>query len=77
MKLNIYYKNLKTKNLVMRNNINESKSILKTSHVVYKIFCPSEDCKLPNSYYFRQTQNVVNVRLTGHIQNSAIKTYNN
>ena len=28
LKLNIYYENLKTKHLIMRNNINEFKSIL-------------------------------------------------
>ena len=59
----------------MRNNINECKSILKTSHVVYKISCPSEDCVLPNSYYMEQTQNMVSVRLTGHLQNSDIKEH--
>ena len=58
----------------MRNNINESKNILKTSHV-YKISCPSEDCVLPNSYYVGQTQNVVSMRLMGHLQNSVIKEY--
>ena len=51
LKWNIYYKNLKTKNLVMRNNINESKSILKTYYVVYKVSCPSEYCVLSYSYY--------------------------
>ena len=75
LKFNIYYKNLKTKNLLMKNNIFESKSVLKTSHVVYKINCPSEDCELPNPYYVGQTQNTVSLRLTGHLQNSAIKEH--
>ena len=57
----------------MRNNINESKSIFKTFHVVYKISSLSEDCVLPNSNYLGQSQNTLSVRLMGYLQNIAIK----
>ena len=45
LKLNIYYKNLKTKNLVIMNNISELKINFKNSHVVYV------KSALPNSEY--------------------------
>ena len=43
--LRIYYKNIKTKNLVMKNIIEVSHSVLKTSHEVYnisKLYCASK-----------------------------------
>ena len=73
--LRIYYKNKKTKNLVVKNYISVSHSVFKTSHVVYSISCPREDCVLPKSYYVRQTQNTMSLRLTGHLQNWAIEEH--
>ena len=75
LNLRIYYKNMKINNLVMRNNISVSHSVLKSSHVVYSISCPIEDCVLQKSYYVGQTQNTVSLRLTGHLQNGAIKDH--
>ena len=59
----------------MKNNISVSRSVLKTSHVVYCISCPRQDYVLPKSYFVGQTQNTMNLRLTGHLQNGAIKEY--
>ena len=36
---------------------------------------PKKDCVLPKSYYVRQTQNTMSLRLTGHLQNRAIKEH--
>ena len=37
LKSNLFYKNFKTKNLVVKNKLREFKSILKSSHIIYKI----------------------------------------
>ena len=48
---------------------------LSKSHVMYSILCSREDCVLPKSYYVRQTLNTISLRLTGHLQNRAIKEH--
>ena len=60
---------MKTKNLVMKNNIDVSHSVLNTFHVVYNILCPREECVLPKSYNMGLTLNTVSFRLTDHFQN--------
>ena len=45
------------------------------SHVVYKINCPVEVCKLPKPYYKGQSQNLIGRRMTEHLQNGAMKNH--
>ena len=56
-KLNIviYYNNLKTKNMVMRNNLTSNKRELSRTNILYEFKCPNDEC-------IRQ-QNVNNVYL--------------
>ena len=70
----IYYKSLKTRHHLIKNNLN-STSILNKSHVVYKITCPVKDCELSNPFYIGQTQNTISRRLTEHLQFGAIKDH--
>ena len=44
----ICYKNLKAKNLIMKNNMTRTQDPLMTSWTVYKFKCPKEDCELLN-----------------------------
>ena len=69
LNLRIYYKNKKTKNLVMQNNISVSHCVFKTSHVVYSISCPREDCVLSKSYYVGQTQIQIQIQIQIFIRN--------
>ena len=59
----IYYKNLKTKNLIMKNNMTRTQDPLMTSLTVYKFKCPNEDCELLNTSYIGQTRNTIKTRL--------------
>ena len=40
MKMIIYYRNCKVKNLIMKNNIIQKNDKLSTLHAVYKVQCP-------------------------------------
>ena len=42
----IYYKNLKTANLVMKNNSNTAKRDIDKTRLIYEYKCPNEDCYL-------------------------------
>ena len=69
----IYYKNQKTSNLLMRNNLNPNKE-LKCTNVIYKFTCPHEDCLLrSNVTYVGNTATTFSRRLTMHLANGAIK----
>ena len=47
----IYYKNKKTSNLIMKNNL-QVQGKLKSSNIIYRFKCPHEDCQLrPKEYY--------------------------
>jgi hypothetical protein len=51
LKLCIYYKNSKIKNLIMSNNLAKKTAVLQQSNVIYKYSCKQEDCELlPNMY---------------------------
>ena len=60
MELIIYYKNRKTSNFVMKNNLSATKK-LQFTNVVYKFTCPKEDCAILNkmSYIDRTTTTFV------------------
>ena len=74
LQLHIYYQNTKTKQLVMRNNTQERKRLMRTN-VVYQFDCPSEDCRLQKNSYVGFTCTTLSRRLTMHKQAGTIKTH--
>ena len=72
----IYYKNKKTSNLIMRNNL-QKESHLKCTDVVYQFSCPHEDCKPrhPKVSYIGHTTNTLSKRLTFHTQSGEIQKH--
>jgi hypothetical protein len=78
LKLVIYYKNMKSRNLVMRNNCAKKPRELSKTHVVYKFRCKKGDCEhLPPSKttYWGLTTDTTSRRLSFHLQNGAIKEH--
>ena len=65
-----YYKNIKTSNLVMRNNMAPFPQSLQQTCVVYKFSCPLPHCKAEE--YIGLTQTTLSRRLTMHGQNGSI-----
>lgn len=72
LKINVYYSNLKTKHLIMKNNLGQKLDKLDTSWAVYKVLCPMEDCELLNPMYIGQTRNTIKTRLLQHSKNGSI-----
>ena len=71
LQLLIYYRNKKTSNLVMRNNLIKE-PLLKSTDVIYVYKCPFGDCKLrKNANYIGQTSTTLSRRLTCHLQSGA------
>ena len=76
MELIIYYRNIKTKNLIMKNNIaSNNNNPLSKSRSLYKFTCPHEDCELLTSSYIGMTRNTINKRLEQHCKDGAIKEH--
>ena len=73
--LNIYYKNKKVSNLLMKNNVNASNELLQMSNVVYKIKCPVGSCESLNPYYIGYTECTVAKRMTFHAQDGGPKEH--
>ena len=71
-KLNIifYYKNTKTANFVMKNNMAQPLNTLQKSNVVYSFQCPLPHCQAET--YIGLTQTTLSRRLTMHGQDSSI-----
>ena len=65
-----YYKNLKTCNLVMKNNTTSKSSPLCQTNVVYRFNCPMPHCKAES--YIGMTQTTFSRRLTYHVQSGSI-----
>ena len=65
-----YYRNPKSRNLVMRNNLNQEPASLGQTNVVYKFVCPTLHCKA--AAYIGLTQTTLSRRLTCHRQNGGI-----
>ena len=64
MVLIIYCRNIKTKDLIMKNNIASiNNDPLSKSWSLYKFTCPHEDCELLTSSYIGMTRNTINKRL--------------
>ena len=73
LKIIIYYKNIKTSMLLIKNNLNKN-SDLKATNVIYKFTCPNEEYSLrPNVNYIGNTITTLSRRLTMHLNNGAIK----
>ena len=75
--LNIYYRNRKVSNFLMKNNIAASTSDLQQSNVLYEIKCPVGACNALNVSYLGQTTNQLTRRITEHIANGAVKDHYN
>ena len=76
-KLNVivFYRNLKTKNLIMKNDLSPPKRALDKTNVIYEFTCPVEDCHLSENKYIGFTKCTLSRRLTNHLQNGSIKDH--
>ena len=66
----IYYKNKKTHELIMKNNLSNNETDMKKTNVIYKFTCP-----LPHSIveqYIGMTQNCLSKRLSQHLTHGSI-----
>jgi hypothetical protein len=76
IKLLIYYRNLKIRNLVMNNNPCKRTGPLQETNVVYKFSCNKEGCRLlPNMDYIGLTTTTLSRRLTCHLQSGGPKNH--
>ena len=78
LKVVIYYKNMKSRNLIMRNNCAKKPRKFAKTHVVYKFRCKKGDCEhLPprNTAYPGLTTDTLSRRLSFHLQNGAIRKH--
>ena len=75
LQLIIYYKNGKTSNLLMQNNLNTKNDTLKRTNVVYQFSCPYEDCRLRGINYIGVTTTSLSRRLTMHLREGAPKQH--
>lgn len=74
----IYYNNLKTMNMVMRNNLTLNKRELSQSNIIYEFKCPKDECirqQNINNAYLGYTECTLSRRLSMHLQNGAIVTH--
>ena len=78
LKLVIFYKNMKSRNLVMKNNCAKKLRELAKTNVVYKFRCRKGDCEhLPprETTYPGLTTDTLSRRLSFHLQNGAIRKH--
>ena len=73
LELRIYYKNTKTCNLVMKNNLTPPPSLLDESNVIYKFSCPLSHRQATE--YVGFTQTTLSQRLVAHRQNGSIHNH--
>ena len=73
--LQIFYKNYRTSNYILRNNTHDKKRLLDKSNVVYKYTCQIANCKSQNITYIGNTTTSLSRRLTMHLQNGSIKNH--
>ena len=71
IKLNIYYKNRKVSNLVMKNSPNTTK--LQRTNILYKYECNVGDCE--TQPYIGYTRTTLSRRITMHLQSGAPLNY--
>lgn len=72
--LSIYYKSLKTKDLLLKNNNSTQPSGVASTCVVYKFICPYGDCT-PQDCYVGLTRTTLSRRLTCHLSNGGPKSH--
>ena len=75
VKLEIYYQNRKTNNLVVKNNVHADGNKLKRVNVVYQFYCPYEDCRLHSVSYIGSTTTTLSRRLTMHLREGSPKEH--
>ena len=78
LKLVVYYKNMKTSNLVMRNNTMKKPRELSKTNVIYEFKCKKGDCEhLPHrrTTYLGLTTNTLSRRMSLHLQDGAIRKH--
>ena len=79
LNLIIYYKNAKTKSMVMQNNLTRKKNRreIDQTNVIYEFKCPHDECirQQVNNVYIGFTTCTVSRRLSLHLQNGAIKLH--
>ena len=79
LNLVIYYKNTKTKSMVMKNNLTRktNRRDIDQANVIYKFRCPHDECiRQPvNNIYIGYTTCTLSRRLSLHLQNGAIKMH--
>ena len=71
----IYNKNKKTSSLIMRNFPFQDNSLLKSTTVVYKFQCKTDDCTLQNNKYIGMTSTSVSRRVSMNLQMGTIKDH--
>ena len=72
----VYYKNLKTSNLIMKNNPSPKPSTLQQHNVIYMYSC--NECRTQHGQageYVGMTQTTLSRRLTMHLQTGSIKQH--
>ena len=76
IKLLIYYKNMKLRNLIMKNNPCKKSGPLQETNVIYKYSCHKEGCRLlQNVNYIGLTSTTLSRRLTCHLQTGGPKNH--
>ena len=76
LRLIIFYRNPKTRSLLMNNNPTRDKSLLKQSNVIYSYNCSIGGCALrQNCKYIGHTTTSLSRRITMHLQNGGPKTH--
>ena len=70
VKLIIYYKNKKSSNLVIQNNTNTKKDVLRQTNIIYEYQCPMPHGQMAK--YIGMTQSTLSQRLTSHKQQGSI-----
>ena len=75
IKLCIFYKNLKLKNLLIRNQPVRQNSPSEQSSLVYQFTCPEDGCSTINSHYIGYTTCTLKKRMTEHFYSGAIRSH--
>ena len=73
LQMRIFYRNRKTSNLVMKNNLLPPLKTLEKTNIIYNFCCPMSHSEATN--YIGFTQNTLSQRLTSHRQNGSIHNH--
>ena len=75
IQLVIYYKNKKTSNLIMKNNLQQGRTDMSRVNVIYQYSCTIGDCKLRNNSYIGMTTTTLSRRCSAHLQSGTPKAH--